>query len=482
MLISHSAIYLLARGLPGAVNLLAIVVFTRLLAPDDYGRYALVLSTVALLNVLFFQWLRLSLGRFFPAAIKDPGPLVATVLALFGMVALAVGLLGTLALAAIADPAWRQLVVIVVALLWAQAWFDLTLAMAVARLQPARYGWLLGAKALLALIAGTLFVLWGQGARGPLFGLLIALTLAGIAGARGRWAAVGLRIDRARVREIARYGLPLATTLLLGYVVSTSDRFLLAALVDTRTAGLYAAAFDLGTQGLTALMMVVNLAGNPLMVRALEFHGVEMARRQARHSASLLLAVAVPTAGAIALLAPDIAGVVIGAEFASAATSVLPIVSLAALLAGLRAYYFDLAFQLGRWTVGQAWIVGAAALLNIALNLWWIPLMGFTGAAWAAVAAYALALAFSILLGRRSFPLPFPWAVAWRVMLAVAVMLAAMGLIPGEAGPTRLALRALVGGAVFATAAAALGLVGLLKSAPVPGLDGGPRAVPAAAE
>jgi O-antigen/teichoic acid export membrane protein len=469
MLIAHSALYLLARGLPGAINFLAIIVFTRLLVPGAYGQYALVMSAVALLNVLFFQWLRLSLARFFPAEIGNPEPLLATVLALFAAIALAIGVTGAALLAVIWDPAWQKLIAITVPLLWAHAWFELNLAMAVTKLNPVRYGWLSGTKAILALVLGALFVTWGYGAYGPLFGLLIALLIMGVIGARGSWPRFDWRLERARVSQIARYGIPLTATLLLGYIVSTSDRFLLAALLDLGAAGQYSAAYDLGSQGLTVLFMVVNLAANPLLIRALEFHGAEAARHQARHNAVLLLTVALPAASGIAILSPDIASVVIGPDFSASAALILPIVALASVLAGLRAYYFDLAFQLGHWTMGQAWIIGVAALINIALNLWWIPVLGIAGAAWATVVAYLCALGLSAVLGRRVFPLPFPWHAAARIVLATAVMLTAVWLVPGDPGLLRLILRMLAAAAAFAGAAFMLGVVRSLKPTQIAG-------------
>src|SRR5687768_1010555 len=69
--LSHAAIYLVARGVPGVVAFLAIPLFTRLLDPAAYGRYALVIATVATLNALLFQWLRLSLSRYLPAYAGD---------------------------------------------------------------------------------------------------------------------------------------------------------------------------------------------------------------------------------------------------------------------------------------------------------------------------------------------------------------------------------------------------------------------------
>ena len=94
MLVRHSLAYLIARGVPGAVNFLAIIAYTRLLSPSEYGIYAVTLAGVGLANVVFFQWMRLALIRFWPAHEKNPDVLVSTVLAATLFVAVFTGLMG----------------------------------------------------------------------------------------------------------------------------------------------------------------------------------------------------------------------------------------------------------------------------------------------------------------------------------------------------------------------------------------------------
>jgi Na+-driven multidrug efflux pump len=48
-------------------------------------------------------------------------------------------------------------------------------------------------------------------------------------------------------------------------------------------------------------------------------------------------------------------------------------------------------------------VAGSAALLNLILNFWWIPIWGIVGSAYATFAAYFLALVLSVILGRRIF-------------------------------------------------------------------------------
>ena len=66
MLLRHSAIYLFARLVPSTLSLLGIAIYTRMLGPEDYGLYALVVSGAGLAQVWFFEWLRLSTLRFLP--------------------------------------------------------------------------------------------------------------------------------------------------------------------------------------------------------------------------------------------------------------------------------------------------------------------------------------------------------------------------------------------------------------------------------
>lgn len=54
-MLRHSLIYLLARGIPALLNFASIAVFTRMLAPETYGQYALVISGLTLANVLIYQ-------------------------------------------------------------------------------------------------------------------------------------------------------------------------------------------------------------------------------------------------------------------------------------------------------------------------------------------------------------------------------------------------------------------------------------------
>lgn len=426
MLLRHSVLYLLARGLPGIVNFLAISVYSRLLTPDEYGRYALVIAWVGLLNVVFFQWLRLSLLRFLPTHLENPEPLLSTVLAGFSVLALLSGALGLLLAIFWPDPEWRGLILFSVLLLWVQAWFELNLELVRSRLQPVRYGLMSGVKAVSALALGTLAVHWGMGAYGPLFGLLVGMLLAGLSWGWLEWKGTKFVVSGPLLREFLYYGLPLSTTAILGFVVSASDRFLISAFLDEGSVGTYAVGYDLAQQTLTVIFMTINLAATPLAIKALEKKGVEAARHQFTENGRLFLYVTLPTAVALVVLKEPLFHTIVGVKYQEMALEVFPWIVIAAFLQGLKSYYVDSVFYLTKRTMLQVWTVVPSAVLNIILNLLLIPHYGIVGSAYATLICYALGLTLSLVLTKKVMFYKFPLSDLAKSSVATVVMVLTM--------------------------------------------------------
>ncbi|TVT37791.1 oligosaccharide flippase family protein [Hymenobacter setariae] len=86
---------------------------------------------------------------------------------------------------------------------------------------------------------------------------------------------------------------------------------------------------------------------------------------------------------------------------------VVPILLLANLFLGV---YYNLSvwFKLTDKTYYGTYIGAAGAVLTIALNFVLIPVLGYTGSAWATLACYFLMAALCWWLGERHFPVPYP--------------------------------------------------------------------------
>lgn len=420
--LSHAGIYLVARGLPGIMAFCTIPLFTRLLNPDDYGRYALIIATSGMLNALFYQWLRLSLVRFLPAYKENIQPLKATMVCLTSVLSTALAAVALVVWATPRFAEWRSVVWPCWLLLCVQAFYELCCEYSRGSLKPWRYMALQLARSGAIVGIGAGLILAGFSWRAPIFAASIGMGLAVAWVWRSDWSGIRPVIDRTILSKLAEYGVPLSITVALAVVIGTCDRFLIARYRGEYDAGLYSVAVDFTTQTLSLLLMVINLAVFPMAVRAFENHGRQAAQEQMRTNMTMLLAIGVPCTVGIMLLSPGISGCFLGDQYRSAAASIMPLIALGALLSGLKAYHYDSAFQFAHRTIYQVWIVLFVAILNIVLNVIAIPRWGINGSAIASVAAYIASIGLTWFFGRRHFTLPFPTRAAMQIALAAGAM------------------------------------------------------------
>ena len=423
MLVRHSFIYALARGVPGIVNFLAIMIYTRMMTPGEYGQYALVIAAVGLIDSVLFQWIRLGLLRFLPHYSKHPQVLLSTLFLAFLSVVAFTSLLGIVGYFFWTGQEEHKLLVVGLILLWIQGWYELELELARSQLAPLRYGMMSIFKSLLALTIGLLLLYQGIGEVAPLLGLIIGMALASLLFACREWRVIHAdSFDTSLLKNLLHYGLPMTATYTLAFLVGSSDRFMLGWFQGADAPGLYAPGYDLTQFSLLMLLMVVNLAAYPLVVRAMEHEGLKEAREKLKDVLLLSVAVALPVATGIAVCSENIAGVMLGEKYQHAAASLIPLIALSSFLFGMKVFYLDLAFQLSKKTYIEPKIMLVAALVNVLLNLWWIPLYGLMGAAFATVVAYGAAAYLAWRMGRKVFPLPAPSEDVWKVFLICGVM------------------------------------------------------------
>ena len=403
--------YLPANIVQGVVGFLTIIIFTRLLSPEDFGRYALAYSVLTLAHVATFSWLEASMARFW-AAQSDEAQMAGHFASLYRAAFLITAVFTPVAGLAV----W----------LWPMPDnFRLPLAVALAGM-------------LLAPLAALPFVL-------P---------------AELREARRG-RLDRERLKAYAVYGYPIAVGLGLTVVLASTDRFLLALFMNEAAVGAYHAAYSIANRTLDVMFVWLGAAGAPALVMALERGGREDLQTAAREQASTLVLIGLPAAVGVALVARPLAEFMIGEDLRTVAASVTPWVALGAFFSGMTTYYFGQAFTLGRRTGWLLLAMSIPAGSNIVLNVLLIPRFGVMGAAWATAISFALGLAASMTIGRRILPLPVPWNALARCGLAAAVMAGAVMMLPSIGGFAELMLDAGVGVIVYGVIAYALNAAGV---------------------
>ncbi|HEY6867449.1 MAG TPA: oligosaccharide flippase family protein [Candidatus Eisenbacteria bacterium] len=304
-----------------------------------------------------------------------------------------------------------------------------------------------------ALVGGvSLWLVLGRhlGVAGVLYGRLAGDGASALLGLVLIRHALRPRFDRAVLRRMLAYGLPLVPVAFAYGAIGSVDRYVLQRTRSLEDVAVYAVAikfFSVVSMGVAAF----QLAYGPFAYARAD--APEAPRLFAR-VLSAFVALGSLAALAVSLFAPEALVLLVPASYRDAAW---PAAWLAFAAVAQGAYtVVSIGIGLALRTSLLGWTAGAAALVAVGANVALAPALGPAGAAMATTAGYATSAALAYVAAQRVHPLPYGGARAagvWAGTLAVG--LAAQRLAPPGAAGVGIKLGVLV---VAATLLLRLGL------------------------
>jgi O-antigen/teichoic acid export membrane protein len=409
-----------------AISLITFAVITRVLGPSGFGDFAAAIAYLAVPTLVIDTGLSGAVVREmsrFPDRIQQilqlTLPLRAAVSA--PLILLAVGLAQVLpfsagARTAIAIGAVGALVTLlgggVATVLRAELRMAWSVAASIA-----------GRTATLLLTLGAVWLDLG------LEGVAWAYSLGSVVTAAMQFEVVSRRysirpvVDLRDWRRQAREGAALSAVAGLGLVYWRIDTVIIALLRSSREVGLYAAAYRFIDLASAFVSGVYNSIFPPLA----QFiaNRDPRARRLVQQAFDVLVAFATPGT-VLALIYPEeIVTLVAGAEFQDAATA-LRILALVPLLTFSTVLLENGLVAGGRENV-LLWMIPGILVLNVALNVAFVPVYGYTAAAVVTLTTEALWLVAAVIVFRRVFGF-LPVAGGLGAVLASAAIMAVVAM------------------------------------------------------
>jgi O-antigen/teichoic acid export membrane protein len=428
----HSAIYGLGGLVSRILAVLLLPLYTRYLSPSDYGKVETLIALTTVIGIALRMGIHSAFFRFyFDSPEPEARRLVLRTSFWFTMAMATAGLVGGLLLAApIADalfgsPDDSELVMAAFVGLWAGMNYEQLTSLF--RVEERSVAFVSASLVNIFLTVGAtllLVVALDKGPIGVIVGnftgtLLVYAVLIGY-----RREQLGLQFDRSLLREMNRFGIPLVPTALFLWVTNFSDRLFLVRLADTTEVGLY----SVGVRIASAMVLLLTAFRLAWPAFAYSIDDDREARRTYAFVLTYVVLVTTWVATGLALLSPWIVDWIAAPAFAESSRVVGPLAFSTVAFAG----YIVVAIGVGRAKRTQFnWVVtGAAAAVNIALNLLLIPPYGMMGAAIATIAAYATMFVGMVWWSQRIYAVPYQWR---RVVTAAAtgIALVAIGKLAG---------------------------------------------------
>jgi len=409
--------YIPSLIIPALLSLVTIGIFTRVFNPYQYGQYVLVVAVVSIIINIASVYSRSSVLRFYPKLKKEDDYLkfqqhfvIAVLLTVLCLCVLAGALfmfkekiLGEFTKFYLA--AFLMIVFGVI--------FENFTAFFRAKLEPRKYSrYRVGFAALGALLAvififfvfrDVLSIVLATGVSYLVVSLFMSREL-------GFWQLRGLlrAIDFNYIRKFAVYGFPLVGWMAGFTILNLSDRFLIELFRSTQEVGIYAAAYDLIGRGFGLISSPVMLAAHPLIINMWETGQRKNVGNVIAVFARYFWLAGLPVVMLLSVFSLQLIRIVLGGQFQESYV-VVPFIAASFLFWGL-GMFMHKGLELAEKTKAIFFSISVCIILNIMLNVIFIPKFGYIAAAVTTLVSFM----FYPILTYRLTPASVRWIIPWR--------------------------------------------------------------------
>jgi O-antigen/teichoic acid export membrane protein len=384
--------------LSSILAMLGLVVFTRLLPPEQYGRYALAVAVGSLGLTLGVEWVQASLLRFVPIRRSERNAqAMGAAVHIAGFLGILAFTLVLLPIIFLVDPDNR--IIFMMGWIYAilGAGFFIGTSFLQARMKSASFlRYRSGLAALRVIFSICFLLLFARSWNALMAGTLVAffvLTIPLLRKERFRRPLLSIRV-RASLRTLLRFGLPLSLWFIANQILNLSDRFLVEFYLGSEALGRYTVNYNL-VAGLSMMALQPPLAAAyPLLVQSFGKGGRSRSNVQLSIVLDRVLLVIPPLIAGLAIYGEELLRFLFDSSYSTSAL-------LMTLLAGGIAIwnlslYLQKPLELEYRTRRLSAYIGLSALTNIVLNILLLPRFGMEGAAVATLVSYGVYLVLLI--------------------------------------------------------------------------------------
>jgi O-antigen/teichoic acid export membrane protein len=388
-------------GLVGLTNaiinlrgLIFIPILTKTLGADAYGIWSQIIVTVSLLAPLSTLGITYAVNRFL-APEKDKKVVSSQFTAIIVTIS-STSLLMSLFLYISAEPLAQAVfggadaapyIKLSSLLVFLTAVDNLVIDFFAGFQRVKRYSGLQLAQTFGEMILVSYFVLSDFGLFGAIVSLLLVRGIIFFVGIL--WISSDIGISRPDFSAFKLYlplTIPIIPTALAYWFINLGDRYVIGYFMNSEAVGIYSACYGLGAM---LGLFYAPLSGTlfPTMVRCYMANDLDGLNTYIKYSAKYYLMLAIPAVFGLSILSKSLLLTLTTPEFVGS-YGVISIVALANLL-----YYYSLIINyilnLHKETKKASIVYMASSVINVAMNLLLVPLMGIMGAAIATLLTFA---------------------------------------------------------------------------------------------
>lgn len=411
----HLLRYAPAVVLPAVIGVAFTGIFTRVFDAGAFGHYVLTISAANLLAAVASSWLQQGITRFLPGVTDEMAIrslkaafLLCSLVTFLAMVALGVPVVAFLTFET--SVAWSEMLWPALLFVLCNSLFLPFSTLLQAELRSGRYSvYAVSSSALRLLFALVLtqLLLWKHPvllvwANAMSVAVLVPMLvrdagLPSVAGVLRGWRSI-----TPTAKRIASYGVPLMGWVVASGILESSDRYIIQFFRGSEEVGVYAANYTVIASAAQLVSAPILFATHSLLMKAHNEGDREMAGFWLERITEAYIVLGSIAVGAAYLLSEDIARFMLGPSFREGHI-IIPVVLIGIVVWQWSAYAHK-PLEFANRTHLLFGMAVASAVLNIVLNVIFVPHFGFIAAAYTTLASYACYGLIAFLLGQRTMP------------------------------------------------------------------------------
>lgn len=416
--------YIPGKIVEGIMGFITIYYFTKLFSPEEYGLYSLLISGIGLLSSLSIGWLNQSLLRYYGVEeYKESYYKTLFNIWLFvNLFIILIGLITTIIIQFFRSELYLSIILIFV-LNTTNTWRLLQTLLRAKRKTLFYTIFLSIGQILKFTLTILIYVLFDLSIISIFISLFIidfiSITITII------YLKITPDIRKSNwsvslYEAFKKFGFPLIGVSVIAWILSASDRYFIAMYRGNSEVGMYSTAYSLVAQPLALITGTLILSATPIIIKSWNKDGKEDTEKLVSSIIIYYLMLMIPAIVGIILLKEEIFTFLIDYRYYNA-NEILPWIASGIFFMGL-SQYINKIWELKQETKRIFTLNIVTALINFILNVIFIPVFGYKGAAITTLLAYVFLFIASIHINYKVFKIRINLEVLYKIILATSIM------------------------------------------------------------
>lgn len=399
---------ILAFAIPSSINLLSLLVFTRLLSIENYGKFSIALISIEFLVGIFYSWIKMGMMRFYKTEINSFAIGVQFCLLISLLLIVAGAIIFTTNI--FADSNFIVLIISGVIGRGIAAFIQDYTRISNESLKKYTITCLVFTVAYyipaIVFIIANKYATVNQLLLVQMLGLLSCLSIICISNLGRIRTKLKDVFSKIHYVEFLKYAIPIVAITISYSMFIRVDRYIIEHNLGLKELGIFSAAFSLANLAISSFFSVLTLPTYPDIIRKMNEGNDEGAKKTFKQNGNLILLIALPVLITSCLFSSQLCQLFFG-EKGQMIAGIFNIVVIATFCYNLRLNYFDQIYQFGKRTKMQTGLCTGLGIGHLVLCYFLSLRFGLYGVAISGISINCLGMLFSYFYSKSFFSIEF---------------------------------------------------------------------------